>query len=121
MSQSSTTDVDRLVDKLGLGVAMDKKLHVEEYRVDWSDHSDAMIAGPFLEERVTRIREVLLDMNRGKLTMFACLQVIAMEVFTQAEISEYSAAEQLHQADADGKCPECGYAHAPGGNTCCSR
>lgn len=22
---------------------------------------------------------------------------------------------------SDGKCPECGFAHAPGGNTCCSR
>lgn len=30
-------------------------------------------------------------------------------------------AEQLHQADADQKCSECGYAHEPGGNTCCSK
>ena len=28
---------------------------------------------------------------------------------------------QRIRAAADQKCPECGFAHAPGGNTCCSR
>lgn len=80
---------------------MVKKLHVENHRVNWLDHSDAVIVGPLLESKVSNIREALLDMNSGRLTMFACLQVVAMEVFTQAEIAEYAAAEQLHQADAD--------------------
>lgn len=38
-----------------------------------------------------------------------------------AEQRIYGAVQQLHQADADGKCAECGYAHEPGVNTCCSR
>lgn len=78
---------------------MDKKLHVKDHRVDWSDHSDAVIVGPLLESKVARIRDAVLDMNSGKLSMFSCLQVIAMEVFTQSEIEEQSVLEQSRVDD----------------------
>lgn len=82
-----------------MDISMDKKLHVDGHRVNWSDHADALVVGPALEQRVAHIREALLDMNSGKLTMFACLQVVAMEVFTQSEIAEYAAAEQARATD----------------------
>ena len=43
---------------------MDKSLYIDEHRVDWSDRADALMVGPALEHRVTRIREALLDVNR---------------------------------------------------------
>lgn len=82
-----------------MNISTGKNLHVNGHRVNWSDHSDALVVGPALEQMVAHIREALLDMNSGKLTMFSCLQVVAMEVFTQKEIAEYAAAEQARATD----------------------
>lgn len=68
----------------------EKNLHIEGHRVNWADHADAIIVGPFIEERMKNIRQALLDMNQGKLSMLACLQVVALEVFSQEEIAAYA-------------------------------